>query len=434
MKINRQPVAEITPEMVARDHKFWSDYSERLIGNRITYDTPMKEICDFCEKVYVTHDYSGFTGDPKFLRDEDAQKSFSKLRNAIGASIYQWRADRAAAGPWTFSGAEIQDLPGVVERWRQHADPVSDFLWRGLSSPQQSLLRDYQTPASNSSQALEAIVQALNKVIGGTNLYEPGRFQSVSLRPAAVALLQQNPKGANLSQLNRLLLEDAYPHELSMSLNERMTREAEFALKQAFAYCPFSPEAVYHLMVMYINQHRLEDTRLMLATAQKLDPHNEQLNGWLANVESGMDREELMNLQSRFNQVQQLVQAGKNAEAEALLDSVAQDPHAGASALSMAAMGYAGVGKAGKGVALLEKLAAGNPKDWTLWFYLARLQAVDGKAAQAATALRRAFAINSADLLTNQNQQTVNLHDFVKQDQSFDKVRQTPEFQNAMGK
>ena len=34
-----------------------------------------------------------FKGDPKFVRDEDAQKSFSKLRNAIGASIYQWRAD-----------------------------------------------------------------------------------------------------------------------------------------------------------------------------------------------------------------------------------------------------------------------------------------------------------------------------------------------------
>ena len=29
MKINRQPVPEITEEMMARDHQFWSDYSER---------------------------------------------------------------------------------------------------------------------------------------------------------------------------------------------------------------------------------------------------------------------------------------------------------------------------------------------------------------------------------------------------------------------
>src|SRR5208283_1104004 len=68
-------------------------YSERTIGNWISYDTPVKDVCDFCEKVYVRHDYSGFKGDPKFIRDEDAQKSFSKLRNSIASSIYQWRAD-----------------------------------------------------------------------------------------------------------------------------------------------------------------------------------------------------------------------------------------------------------------------------------------------------------------------------------------------------
>jgi hypothetical protein len=28
----------------------------------------------------------------------------------------------------------------------------------------------------------------------------------------------------------------------------RVTKEAEFAFKQAFAYCPFSPEAVFHFM------------------------------------------------------------------------------------------------------------------------------------------------------------------------------------------
>ena len=67
-----------------------------------------------------------------------------------------------------------------------------------------------------------------------------------------------------------------------------MTKEAEFALKQAFAYCPFSPEAMYHLMAMYSSQRRLEDIRLILKTAQKLDPHNDQLNGWLQDVERSM--------------------------------------------------------------------------------------------------------------------------------------------------
>src|SRR5258708_26769499 len=36
MKINRQPQAEISQEMVDRDHAFWSNFSARLVGNWIT--------------------------------------------------------------------------------------------------------------------------------------------------------------------------------------------------------------------------------------------------------------------------------------------------------------------------------------------------------------------------------------------------------------
>ncbi|MGA2557797.1 MAG: hypothetical protein ABSG04_16125, partial [Verrucomicrobiota bacterium] len=92
MKVNRNPL-ELNQEIVARDHLFWSQYSDRLVGNWITYNTTARELCDFAERVYLQHNYAGFKGDPKFIRDDDAQKGFSKLRSAIGASIYQWRAD-----------------------------------------------------------------------------------------------------------------------------------------------------------------------------------------------------------------------------------------------------------------------------------------------------------------------------------------------------
>src|SRR5581483_3484005 len=91
MNINRQPVAEMTDEMVGRDHEFWSKYSERLIGNVINYDTSVKEITDFVEKVYLERDFSGFKGDRRFIRDDQAQKAFSKLRSSIAGSIYDWR-------------------------------------------------------------------------------------------------------------------------------------------------------------------------------------------------------------------------------------------------------------------------------------------------------------------------------------------------------
>ena len=84
MKINRQPLAELTQEICDKDHEFWTQYDNRLIGQWITYDTPVKDVVAFVEKVNLRHDYSDFKGDLKFARDDEAQKAFSKLRSSIG--------------------------------------------------------------------------------------------------------------------------------------------------------------------------------------------------------------------------------------------------------------------------------------------------------------------------------------------------------------
>ena len=77
-------------DVFKRDHDFWSKYSERLIGNWITYDTSVQQIADLVEKVYLRNNYSGFTGDRKFIRDDGGQKAFSKLRSSQ-AGVYAWR-------------------------------------------------------------------------------------------------------------------------------------------------------------------------------------------------------------------------------------------------------------------------------------------------------------------------------------------------------
>src|SRR5437868_1854136 len=87
MKINRQQLPELSQEVCDRDHVFWKDYSTRLIGDWIDYDTPIKDITEFAESVYVNKDYSKFKGDPRFVRDDDGQKAFSKLRSSI-AGVY----------------------------------------------------------------------------------------------------------------------------------------------------------------------------------------------------------------------------------------------------------------------------------------------------------------------------------------------------------
>lgn len=81
MKINRQPLVEMTQEVVDRDHQFWSKYSERLIGNWLTYDTSVSNICRVAEQVYIKRNYENLKvdgvdvkPDSRFVRDDDAQK------------------------------------------------------------------------------------------------------------------------------------------------------------------------------------------------------------------------------------------------------------------------------------------------------------------------------------------------------------------------
>ncbi len=91
MKINRQPVPELTEDIVRRDHEFWTRFArERLIGDWLTYDTKVSEIAAFVERVYLRKNFKGFTGDRKFVRDDQAQKAFSNLRKFY-RGVYNWR-------------------------------------------------------------------------------------------------------------------------------------------------------------------------------------------------------------------------------------------------------------------------------------------------------------------------------------------------------
>ncbi len=96
MKINRDPIPEMTQEIVDRDHRFWMEYSKRLTGNWIDYDTPVQDIVDFSRRVYIEGNFAGYEGDMDFVRDDNAKKAFSKLRSAQ-AHLYYWRINHAGA-------------------------------------------------------------------------------------------------------------------------------------------------------------------------------------------------------------------------------------------------------------------------------------------------------------------------------------------------
>src|SRR5262249_46962940 len=90
MKINREPLARLSEEVVQRDHDYWQMRVNGMLGDWLTDDTSVQKVTEFAEKVYLHKDLSGFTGDTRFVSDNYGPKMFSKWRSSI-AGIYAWR-------------------------------------------------------------------------------------------------------------------------------------------------------------------------------------------------------------------------------------------------------------------------------------------------------------------------------------------------------
>jgi len=311
MKINREPLPEMSQEMVDKDHQFWSLYSDRLIGNWITYETPVAEICAFAEKMYLRHDFKGFKGDPKFIRDDNGQKAFSKLRSSI-AGVYAWRMEHSR---------------NTVEQ-------------------------------------------------------------------------------------------------------QRMIKEADFAFKQAFAYCPFSPEAVYRYVNVLLRLNRVDDAILVVQTCKKLDPANGAIDNLLAELERMKNGSRSGEIQTGFSTVAQHVAAKRTNEAVAILDQMLNSPVADPGTMLQVARYYAELFQPLKLEQALLRLVRMLPDNPEAWYDLAGLQAGLGKSPAAIDSLRKAVELSNTRL--KQQPASKDLAKEATTDERFVILRAAPEFQKIV--
>jgi tetratricopeptide (TPR) repeat protein len=349
MKINRNPIVAFPDDVYKRDHEFWSKYSERMIGNWITYDTSVQQIADWVEKIYLRNDYSGFAGDRKFVRDDDAQKAFSKLRSSQ-AGMYAWR--------------------------------------------------------------LRLLVPNL-----------PIDQKYLAYRPKSDAETQQ------------------------------LYRECDFAFKQSFAFCPYSPEAVVRYANFLFQFQRFDDALIVAKTCQKLDPYNGQISGLIDQIEeikkqvSGNaqattqlqqmeteardhpdDIRNLLMLGSAYYQMRQ------TNNAIALFDRALTNPAISYNEASALAQFYSKMGGDyfTKLDAVLQKLItlAPEPVRPEAYYDLAAFQAMTGKTSNALENLRVAMDLNAKRLQSDPK--SGDLAATNRSDPRFDTLRSLPEFQKIL--
>jgi hypothetical protein len=116
------------------------------------------------------------------------------------------------SGPPMFSARDIANLPSLAERLTRPDRPVDTWLADQLSDETKAALK---VNVSDQSPLKTSLLHDLNTIIRGSSINETQRFAGVALRSETKELLSQNPQGNDLLLLNRLMLEDAYPQELS---------------------------------------------------------------------------------------------------------------------------------------------------------------------------------------------------------------------------
>ncbi len=331
MRINRQPLAELTDDMVRRDHEFWSQFSERLIGNWITYDTKVSEIADFVERVYLRKNFKGFIGDRKFARDDQAQKAFSKLRSSIGG-VYNYRIGAA------------------------------------------------RNPAEQ----------------------------------------------------------------------QRMVKEADFAFRQAFAFCPYSPEAVFRYVNLLLTTQRFDDALIIATTCLKLDPFNGQVLELVNKLESWKKQsrgaaaaqppgsipdlekqfnESPSNFQAGFNLAMHYLQSQQSPKALEVLDRIASHPNAEPAAYRALFQAFSSIGNMGRVQSLVQTVEArlkGNPDSLDMALALAEGYRVAQQKDKAVQMLEKVVSSPKADgnTILQAAQQFAAYNDFARLEQALSRLVQ----------
>ncbi|HST20446.1 MAG TPA: M24 family metallopeptidase, partial [Blastocatellia bacterium] len=113
--------------------------------------------------------------------------------------------------PELFRVNSFADPSRFLSKLVESPDPVSQYLKSQIQERLQGL-----DPAENfdSSLSITRFIQKLNDVVENEPIYDKPRFANVTLGKEAEALIGQNPTGNNRVVLNRLLLQNAYPHEI----------------------------------------------------------------------------------------------------------------------------------------------------------------------------------------------------------------------------
>lgn len=106
--------------------------------------------------------------------------------------------------------ADLKDPTAIVVRLQQAKDPFAKFLCTRLETNVMTMIAEHNTNKVIKPKLPPALAIELNRIISGASLHSTN-YGTLALCPEAKDLLAQQPKGPDLTRLNRFILEAAFP-------------------------------------------------------------------------------------------------------------------------------------------------------------------------------------------------------------------------------
>ena len=137
---------------------------------------------------------------------------FATLLITIGTQF----ASYADTSRLLLSEDDLKDPGSLAVKLQDTRAVISQHIALQLSAETQQLLDEYDGMRRPSSALQKVLLTDLNKILQAGTLYDADSFAKIKLGEQTAELLAQNPQsGEALVRLNRLLLSDAYPHEVA---------------------------------------------------------------------------------------------------------------------------------------------------------------------------------------------------------------------------
>src|SRR5579859_3661594 len=136
---------------------------------------------------------------------------FAPASSHGGFGTYETRASTE------FVAEDIVNISGFAKKMRDDTNAISLYVKTQLREGTAGMMAVATNAASVPAGAAEAVANDLNRLINSEAVYDTNRFAKIPLSRGASNLLAQLKPGQISSEVNRVLLDEAYPNEIRRS-------------------------------------------------------------------------------------------------------------------------------------------------------------------------------------------------------------------------